>query len=237
MNEKEFIKAVQALNLVCDAEILDQLNNYYDLLVNWNKKFNLTSILDKKECFLKHFYDSLTVIKIVDLEGNLLDIGTGAGFPGIVLKIFFKDLKVDLLDSNNKKIDFLNFIIQELKLTKIKAINNRAEIYAKSNFEKYDIVISRAVAPLNILAELCLPLVKVNGFFIAMKGKIVDEIADGEYAINLLGAKITDIKELKLPILNHDRTLIKAEKVNHTLKAYPRDFNKIVKKPLKKNKL
>ena len=153
MNKEEFIKEVEKLNIKVTDEKLDKLDKYYELLIQWNQKINLTSITKKEEVYLKHFYDSLTLIKAYDLNQNIkiLDVGTGAGFPGIVLKIFFDNIDITLLDALNKRVDFLNIVIDELNLKNIRAIHQRAEIFAKENREVFDLVTSRAVAKLNIL--------------------------------------------------------------------------------------
>ena len=173
MNKKEFINALKELNISVTPLQLEKLDIYYNLLIEENKKYNLTAITNKEDVYLKHFYDSLTLTKIITLSNqHICDIGTGAGFPGIVLKIIFPDLKVTLLDSTEKKCKFLKLIISKLNLNNIDVINERAEIYSKTTREKYDIVTSRAVAPLKHLLEYSIPLVKVNGYYIAMKKNI-----------------------------------------------------------------
>ncbi len=156
MTISEFIEELKKLNIEPTEEQLNQLNKYYELIVEYNKVMNLTGITEKEQVCLKHFYDSLTIAKVIDLnkEETLCDIGTGAGFPGIVLKILFPNLKITLIDSLNKRIEFLKIVIKELNLNNIEAIHTRAEEYAKDNIEKFDVVTSRAVAPLNILLEL-----------------------------------------------------------------------------------
>ena len=177
MNKEEFLDELHKLNINLTTNELDKLEKYYNLLVEENKKYNLTSITNKEDVYLKHFYDSLTLNKITHLNNqSLCDIGTGAGFPGIVLKIVFPNLKVTLVDSTAKKCNFLNMVIEELSLKEIEVINERAEIFSKNTREKYDIVTSRAVAPLKHLLEYSIPLVKVNGYYIAMKSDITQEI-------------------------------------------------------------
>ena len=159
MNKEVFIEELNKLNINITDKQLKQLDAYYNLLIEENKKYNLTSITKEEDVYLKHFYDSLTITKIIDLnKESLCDIGTGAGFPGIVLKILFPNLKVTLLDSTLKKCNFLKLAIEELNLTDIEVINERAEIYSKKEREKYDIVTSRAVAPLKHLLEYSVPL-------------------------------------------------------------------------------
>ena len=233
MHKEEFIKALEDLGISINEVQLNQLKEYYNLLIDYNTHTNLTRITEEKDVYLKHFYDSLTICKVINLNNQeLLDIGTGAGFPGLVLKIVFPHLKVTLVDSLNKRIIFLNSVIKKLGLTDIKAIHERAETYIKDNREKYDIVTSRAVANLNLLSELCLPYVKIGGYFISMKADIKDEIASSLNAIKTLGGVIKEIKEFKLPKENSLRTLVKIEKTVKTSVKYPRKFNEIKKKPL-----
>ena len=234
MNKKEFINALKELNISITPLQLEKLDIYYNLLIEENKKYNLTAITNKEDVYLKHFYDSLTLTKIITLSNqHICDIGTGAGFPGIVLKIIFPDLKVTLLDSTEKKCKFLKLIISKLNLNNIDVINERAEIYSKTTREKYDIVTSRAVAPLKHLLEYSIPLVKVNGYYIAMKGDISKEII----GINIYEKKL-DIKEVKrlsfeLPKENSIRTLIKYQKIAKTNIKYPRKYTEIKKKEIK----
>ena len=234
MNKKEFINALKELNISVTPLQLEKLDIYYNLLIEENKKYNLTAITNKEDVYLKHFYDSLTLTKIITLSNqHICDIGTGAGFPGIVLKIIFPDLKVTLLDSTEKKCKFLKLIISKLNLNNIDVINERAEIYSKTTREKYDIVTSRAVAPLKHLLEYSIPLVKVNGYYIAMKGDISKEII----GINIYEKKL-DIKEVKrlsfeLPKENSIRTLIKYQKIAKTNIKYPRRYTEIKKKEIK----
>ena len=179
MNKEEFLIETQKLHINITNDMLNKLEKYYHLLYEENQKYNLTTITEKKEVYLKHFYDSLTIVKSINLTNQyLLDIGTGAGFPGMVLKIVFPNLHIDLLDSTNKKCQFLTKVITELDLKEITVINARAEEYAKENIEKYDIITSRAVAPLKHLLEYSIPLVKVNGYYIAMKSDISKEITN-----------------------------------------------------------
>ena len=234
MTISEFIEELKKLNIEPTEEQLNQLNKYYELIVEYNKVMNLTGITEKEQVYLKHFYDSLTIAKVIDLnkEETLCDIGTGAGFPGIVLKILFSNLKVTLIDSLNKRIEFLKIVIKELNLNNIEAIHARAEEYAKDNIEKFDVVTSRAVAPLNILLELSIPLLKINKYFISYKGIISREIIESENALKQLDSKIEKIEEFELPKENSNRTIIKVKKQNKTNKKYPRKFSEIKKKPL-----
>lgn len=234
MNLNDFIKELKKINIEITDIQLKQLNKYYELLVEYNKVMNLTGITEKDQVYLKHFYDSLTLTKVIDptKEETLCDVGTGAGFPGLVIKILFPNLKVTLVDSLNKRIEFLKTVIKELELKDIEAIHARAEEYAQTNREKYDIVTSRAVAPLNILLEYNIPLLKENKYFIAYKGIISQEIIESEHALKELNAKVEKIEEFILPIEKSNRTLILIKKEQKTNKKYPRKNADIKKKPL-----
>ena len=168
MNDKEFKEELSKLGIVLTSTQENQLEMYYNLLIEWNNKMNLTGITERNSVYLKHFYDCITLIKAIDLTKNLkiVDVGTGAGFPGLVLKIVFPNLDVVLVDALNKRINFLNHVIESLKLENIEAIHDRIENYAKNNLEVFDLVTCRAVAKLNIISELCLPLAKINRYFI-----------------------------------------------------------------------
>ena len=230
MNKEQFINEIKKLNIKYTEEMLQKLEKYYEILYTENKKYNLTAITDKKEVFLKHFFDSLTITKIVDLDNqSLIDVGTGAGFPGIVLKIFFPKLDVTLLDSTTKKCIFLTKIVEELQLEKVKIINKRAEVYSKENREKYDIVTSRAVAPLKHLLEYSIPMLKVNGTFIALKSNITDEMKNIDKYYKKLSLKNETIIQFQLPYENSLRTIYKVEKYNVTAKKYPRQYSQIKK--------
>ena len=209
MNLNMFLEELKKLNLEPTELQLNQLHKYFELLVEYNKVMNLTGITEEEDVYLKHFYDSITLVRTVDLSSvnSLCDIGTGAGFPGMVLKIMYPELNVTLVDSLNKRIEFLKIVIKELGLNKIEAIHARAEEYANDNREKYDIVTARAVASLNVLLEYSIPLVKVDGYFIAMKGKMEEE--DSSNALKLLSSKIEFVDNFLLPIENSTRTLIK----------------------------
>lgn len=233
MTQNDFIKKVNELGLEVTDEKLDKLNKYYELLVSFNEKINLTAITLKEEVYLKHFYDSLTLVKIIDFNkyNTFCDIGTGAGFPGIVIKIFFPHLKVTLIDALNKRIDFLNVVISELQLKDIETIHSRIEDYGKNNRELYDIVTARAVTNLSNLLEFAIPIVKVNKYFIAMKGSN-NELDTISNASKLLNIKIEDKIEFSLPYEESKRNLIKFVKLDKTNNKYPRKFSEIKKKPL-----
>lgn len=232
MDRELFVREVKKLNIDLTEKILDQLDAYYQLLIEWNEKINLTAITDKNEVYLKHFYDSLTLCKVIDLnnEESLCDIGTGAGFPGIVLKICFPHLKLTLVDALNKRINFLKLVCAELGLNGVECIHARAEEYALKNRELFDVVTARAVAPLNILLEYSIPLVKVSKYFIALKGN--EDINESKNALKVLNCKLLDISKFLLPIEESNRSIIKIEKLGNTSGKYPRRFAEIKKKPL-----
>lgn len=233
MNKEEFLKELHKINIKITNKQLEQLEQYYNILVEENKKYNLTSITNKEEVYLKHFYDSLTINKIIDLTNqSLCDIGTGAGFPGLVLKIVFPSLNITLVDATEKKCNFLKMVISKLNLKDINIINERAEIYSKEVREKYDIVTSRAVAPLKHLLEYSIPLVKVNGYYIAMKSDISKEIEGINTYEEKLNIKEEDKIIFELPKENSLRTLIKYKKLEKTSLKFPRKYNEIKKKNL-----
>ncbi len=233
MNEQEFMSEVKKINLNLTNEILEKLRIYNDFLLEYNKHTNLTAIKTREDVYLKHFYDSLTLTKIIKLESQtLLDVGTGAGFPGLVLAIIFPNLQVTLLDSNNKKTTFLTLCIEKLNLKNVKVIHSRIEEYVKTHREYFDIVTSRAVAELRILIELNIPALKVGGCFIAMKGNIEEESWKASNAIKKLNSKVEEIKEFELPFKSGHRSLIKMQKKTTTNPIYPRNYDKIKKKPL-----
>lgn len=234
MNDKEFKEELSKLGIVLTSTQENQLEMYYNLLIEWNNKMNLTGITERNSVYLKHFYDCITLTKAIDLTKNLkiVDVGSGAGFPGLVLKIVFPNLNVVLVDALNKRINFLNHVIESLKLENIVAIHDRIENYAKNNLEVFDLVTCRAVAKLNIISELCLPLAKVNGYFIPMKATIEDEISDTKY-LEVLKSKVESVITFNLPIENSVRNLIVIKKYGSIDKKYPRQYDKIIKNPLK----
>lgn len=231
MTKEEFIKELKKMDIVLSNVQLNQLDKYYHLLVEWNKKINLTRITEEKDVYLKHFYDSITLTRVINLCQNLslCDIGTGAGFPGVVLKIVFPTLSVTLVDSLLKRVNFLNLVINELDLKDIVAIHSRAEDYAKLHREEFDVVTSRAVMNLTSLSEISIPLVKVYGYFIPMKANAYDEIEDSKNILLKLDSKIELIDEFALPIEKSHRTIIKIVKLRKTNLKYPRTFDKIKK--------
>ena len=233
MNEKEFITELNKLNIEVTPLMLERLEKYYNLLIEYNQKINLTRITEKQDVYLKHFYDSITLIKAIDLNQNLkvCDIGTGAGFPGLVLKIVFPNLQITLVDALNTRINFLNIVIKELNLKNINTVHDRAEIFIRKNNETYDLITCRAVSKLNIISELCIPGLKINGYFIPMKANIDEEIKNTKY-LQTLGAKIENIITFKLPKQDINRNLIIIKKIRKTDNNYPRNYDKILKHPL-----
>ena len=206
MNKNEFIKYLEELNIYPTQDQLEKLNKFYNLLIEWNEKINLTRIVDEKDVYLKHFYDSLTITKEIDLSkvNTLCDVGTGAGFPGIVLKIMYPNLKVTLIDSLQKRVNYLNEIIKELELTDIEAIHSRGEDYKGS----FDVVTSRAVANIEKLVKYTMHLVSKEGVFIAMKGNIDNELTVSVEKVISKKYKIVKINKFKLPIEESDRSLV-----------------------------
>lgn len=216
---------------------IDQFIKYFEILVDWNKVMNLTGITEFNEVLVKHFVDSLAVAKILDMENvnSVIDVGTGAGFPGIPLKITFPHMKITLLDSLKKRIGFLDEVIGQLGLKDIETIHGRAEEYAKqkSYRETYDLCVSRAVANLATLTEYCIPYVKVEGKFIPYKsGKIDEELANSEKAVKILGGNISDIKKFCLPSSDIERSFIIIDKIKKTPGKYPRKAGLPNREPL-----
>ncbi len=227
--------AFNKIDLILNDKQAEQFLSYYELLIQKNKVMNLTSITEFDDVVLKHFLDSLMICKIQKLEGSLIDVGTGAGFPGIPLKIMYPDLKVVLLDSLNKRVQFLNEVIRELGLENIKAIHGRAEDLAKQKIyrEQFDYCVSRAVANLSSLAEYCIPFVKIGGYFIPYKsGKIQEELDSGKKAINILGGTVEIVKEFELPQTDIFRCLLYIRKIENSPQKYPRKAGMPTKEPI-----
>ena len=232
-----FDKKLALLGIQLTEKQKQQFDKFYELLVEWNKVMNLTGITEYEEVNEKHFVDSVALVKAVSLneKQNLIDVGTGAGFPGIPLKIVFPHLKVTLLDSLNKRIKFLDTVIEELGLEHIETIHGRAEDFAKQAHyrEQYDICVSRAVANLSTLSEYSLPYVKIGGLFIPYKsGEIEEELSHSEKAITILGGKLDQVIKFELPGSEIGRSFVKIEKVKSTAKKYPRKAGLPSKEPL-----
>ena len=231
MNQSEFIEELKKIEIYPTDVQLQQLEKYYEMLIEYNKKMNLTAITDKEDVYLKHFYDSLTLSKIINLdkENTLCDLGSGAGFPGIVLKIFYPHLSIILVDSLEKRVKFLKEVIKELNLHFIEAIHDRIEEYSIKNIEQYDIVTARAVTNLSAILEMGSPLIKINKYFIAMKGNFNEEYKN---AMKELKLKEEACIEFDLPKDEGHRTLIKIVKKESTPDKYPRKYSEIKKNPL-----
>ena len=234
MNKDEFLEKVKKLVINLDENQLTQLEEFYELLIGWNEKINLTTITDKEEVYLKHFYDSLTLVKSINLDQEiyLCDVGSGAGFPGIVLKICFPKLKIVLIEALQKRVNYLNDVIQKLKLKDIVAIHTRMEDFSKLNEEKFDIITARAVANLNVLLEISVRALKINGQMVFMKANCDEELENSKQVLNKLSCKIVKIDKFKLPKENSNRTIITILKEEKTNDIYPRNIDKIKKKPL-----
>lgn len=237
MEENEFIKELtqraNIANISISKEEAKKFYQYMNLLLEWNEKMNLTAITDPQEIIIKHFIDSLTLLPYIKENQTILDIGTGAGFPGIPLKMMRISQKMTLLDSLQKRITFLQEVISKLSLQKIEAIHGRAEEFAMQKRESYDIIVSRAVAKLNVLLEYMLPFAKVGGKVICMKAnEIEEEQKEAEKAIDILGGRIEKIEEVMLPGTDIVRKILIIKKVKNTPKQYPRKAGIPTKKPL-----
>lgn len=234
MNINRFKEELLKININVTDKQLSMLEKYYELLVFYNSKMNLTGITEKEDVYLKHFYDSATLNKAIDLStvGSLCDIGTGAGFPGLVIKILFPSINVTLVDSLGKRIKFLNTVVEELNLKNINIVLARAEEYALKNREKFDVVTSRAVANLSILMEYSVPLVKINGFFIPLKANVEDEMSNINNVLNLLNVDLVKKYDFLLPYENSNRSIIKFIKKSKTQNKFPRKYSDMKKKPL-----
>lgn len=232
---KKFKTDLSEYGLEISDRQINQFVTYYEMLVEWNEKMNLTAITECSEVFNKHFLDSVSIVKVLDMSSvdSLIDIGTGAGFPGIPIKIMFPHIKVTLLDSLQKRIGFLNEVINTLELDDIDTVHGRAEDFAKPDVlrEKYSLCVSRAVANLSTLSEFCIPFVKVGGCFVSYKSEKADEeMSAADNAIQILGGKIS--KTESFCIDNNSRTLLVIDKIKETDKKYPRKAGVPLKKPL-----
>ena len=237
--KKRFLELANKININLTEEQIDKFYKYMKLLLEWNEKINLTAITDENEIILKHFIDSLTSLKYIKENDNIIDVGTGAGFPGIPIAIMMPNTKITLLDSLNKRINFLNEVIKELNLKNVETIHSRSEDCGKDILyrEKYDISIARAVANLSTLSEYLLPFVKIDGKMICMKGsEVEEELNNSKYAIKELGGEISLQDEFCLPDTYIKRNIIVIKKIKYTPKLYPRKAGLPSKEPLKKNK-
>jgi len=240
MNKEEFKKVfmeyAEKINIDINEEQINRFYDYMNLLIEWNKKINLTAITDYNEIILKHFVDSLTINKYIKENNYVVDVGTGAGFPGIPLKIIRDDINIVLVDSLNKRINFLNEVIKELNLKNIETVHARAEEFGKNKKyrQKFDIATSRAVANLSTLSEYMIPLVKINGRCICMKGKeIKEELKDSLNAIKVLGGKVENVEEFELADNDINRSIIYILKEKDTPNKYPRKAGTPSKDPIK----
>lgn len=231
MNQIEFVDKCKDININISEEMLAQLDTYADLLKQWNEKMNLTAIVEKEEVYEKHFFDSVIALND-NIKGKVADVGSGAGFPGLVWKIVKPQLNIDLIEPTGKRCTFLNEVINQLNLLDITVYNTRAEEHVKEHREQYDVVTARAVANLRVLSELCVPLVKKDGIFLVMKGSHgKDEVEEATNALKTLGVQQTSFTETALP--NGDpREIFTFTKVQSTPTIYPRNYGQIKKKPL-----
>lgn len=231
MNKDEFIKETNLLGINLTDEELAKFEEYKEILKEYNKKFNLTSITNDNEIYLKHFYDSLCITKAQELlnASSLLDIGTGAGFPGIPVAIVNKDIKITLVESNKKKCEFLKVVKDSLNLQNVEIINARAEDFAKTNREKFEVATSRAVANLSILLELEFPALSVGGVLIALKSNVQEELENSKSILKELNGTIKNTIEYTLPYEESKRTLLIIQKQLPTNSKYPRQYSQIIK--------
>lgn len=220
-------------NIKTTEEMIDKLNTFYEVVIEENKKFNLTAITEKSDFAIKHLLDCCLPYMLLPENSKVIDIGAGAGFPSIPLKIIRPDLNITMIDSLNKRVNFLNNTVNILNLNNIIAIHDRAEDYALNNRESFDIAVARAVASLETLCEYCLPFVKVGGKFIALKGSSYkEELERAEYAIDILGGKVQDIQKIFIQEIESDRANIVINKIKLTPNKYPRGKNLPRLKPL-----
>ena len=232
---KELEELLSKIDINIDKKISEKFYNYMQILLEWNEKINLTAIVDQKEIILKHFVDCGTALKYLDKSQKVLDLGTGAGFPGIPLKLLNEELDITLVDALNKRINFLNEVIMKLELNKIKTIHSRAEELSrnKEHREKYDVIVSRAVANMSVLLEYTMPFIKKGGKCICMKGpNIEEELVNAKKALNVLGGEIEKIENITLPDSDIKRNIIIIKKIKETPKQYPRKAGKPSKEPI-----
>ncbi len=236
-NKQLLLNACEELDIEISDTQYTMFDTYMNMLIEWNKKMNLTAITNPQDIILKHFVDSITINTVIEQkdEINVIDVGTGAGFPGIPIKIVNPNMKITLLDSLNKRLVFLKELVETLNLDNIQCVHMRAEEAGKNPLfrQKYDYSFSRAVANLSLLAEYCLPFVNKGGKFISMKGTdIKEEISTAKLIISKLGGEISEVKTIKIPFTDITHTLIIISKLSDTPTAYPRKPNKITKNPI-----
>lgn len=231
MTKEEFILYCDKLNINISEELYDKFFTYFEMLVEWNNKFNMTTILEEKDVFLLHFYDSLCLSKVVSLneKKSLCDFGTGAGFPGLPIAIVFSKVNVTLVESNQKKCMFLNAVIDKLNLKNVVVINDRIENYSSKEREKFDIVTCRAVTSIPMILEMATPLVKVNGLLVPLKSNCEDELIKYSYLEKELGIKLVNKEIYDLPINDAYRVIPVYKKEKLTDKKYPRSYNSLLK--------
>ncbi len=238
MDLREMLReGCKQLDIEVREEQIDQLLIYKDLLLEWNEKMNLTAIKDEKEVIIKHYLDSITCLKVKELknEGKLIDVGTGAGFPGIPLKVFLPKIELNLLDALNKRLTFLKEVCSQLQLDNVQFTHGRAEDFGqnKNHREQYEFVVARAVASLNVLAEYCLPFVKVNGYFICQKGPLLtDELKMADKAIKVLGGEVVEQMDIQLPFSEINHRIVVIKKIKQTPTKYPRKAGTPAKNPI-----
>ena len=232
MNKEEFVNSVKALNVLINEDKLKKLEIYAEFLLEYNEHTNLTAIKNIEDIYCKHFYDSLTISKVIDLNEceTLLDFGTGAGFPGMVLKIFYPNLQVTLVDSNNKKTKFLSALCEKLCINDVNIINDRVENLWKVYLNYFDCVTARAVSNMCVLTELAMPLVKNDKYFVAMKGSNKEEINEALYAVEKMDGIMEDIATFTLYENCGERNIVKIKKVSKTKLDNLRSYDKIIKK-------
>ena len=239
MNREEFIEETKKLGINITEEVMNKFDTYINFLIEYNEHTNLTAIKDYESILLKHFFDSLMLEHYFDFKNTkrILDIGTGAGFPGMILAIMHPEIEVTLLDSNNKKLKFLELLAEKINVKNIKIVHERAEDYVNRERQKFDVVTSRAVSDLEILSELSIPFLKIGGYFIPLKGKIDDELNRSKEIIKLLGGNIKNIFNYELIKENSTRNIILIEKVSDTPNKYPRNYSQIKRIVEKKTKI
>ena len=239
MNREEFIEETKKLGINITEEIMNKFDTYINFLIEYNEHTNLTAIKDYESILLKHFFDSLMLEHYFDFKDTrrILDIGTGAGFPGMILAIMHPEIEVTLLDSNNKKLKFLELLAEKINVKNIKTVHERAEDYVNRERQKFDVVTSRAVSDLEILSELSIPFLKIGGYFIPLKGKIDDELNRSKKIIKNLGGNIKNIFNYELIKENSTRNIILIEKVSDTPNKYPRNYSQIKRIVEKKTKI